>query len=94
MPLQQFIIVSYDIVSDRRRVKIMKTMEGFGKRVQYSVFECLLKPAQMVEMRRRLKKLVGRDDSIRFYFLGAEDVRRIEVLGSGRVTTDRVFILH
>ena len=38
-----YVVVSYDITNDRRRLKVMKTLEGFGERVQYSVFECRLK---------------------------------------------------
>lgn len=94
MPLQQFVVVSYDIVSDRRRRKVMKALEGFGMRVQYSVFECLLTAAQMVEMQRKLKKLVGSDDSVRFYFISADDVKRIALLGGANITADRPFILH
>ena len=33
-------LVCYDITSDRVRNKIVKTLEGYGRRVQYSVFEC------------------------------------------------------
>lgn len=94
MPLQQFVVVSYDIVSDQRRRKVMKALEGFGLRVQYSVFECLLTPAQIIEMQRKLKKLVGKDDSVRFYFISADDVKRIALLGGANITTDRQFILH
>ena len=94
MPLQQFVVVSYDIVSDRRRRKVMKALEGFGRRVQYSVFECLLTPAQIVDLQRKLKKLAGKDDSVRFYFIGAEDVKRIALLGGANITSDRPFILH
>lgn len=93
MPTQQFLVVSYDVVSDSRRRKVMKTMEGFGQRVQYSVFECLLTPAQVLEMQRKLKKLVSEEDSVRFYSISADDVKRIGVLGSGDVTRDRVFIM-
>ena len=91
---QQFLIVSYDIPSNRRRYKVMKTLEGFGTRVQYSVFECNLKPREVDELRKRLMKLFGQEDSIRFYFLGAEDVKRIERLGDARTVEERIFILH
>jgi CRISPR-associated protein Cas2 len=94
MPAQQFLVVSYDIVSDLRRRKVMKTLEGFGKRVQYSVFECLLSVAQIVDLQRKLKKLVGKDDSLRFYFISADDVKRIALMGGANVTADRNFILH
>ncbi len=94
MPTQQFLVVSYDISSDSRRRKVMKAMEGFGRRVQYSVFECLLTPAQITQMQRRLKKLVGKDDSVRLYFISADDVKRIALLGGANVIADRPFILH
>lgn len=91
----QFLIVSYDIPSNRRRYKVMKTLEGFGTRVQYSVFECNLKPREIDELRRRLRKLIAEsEDSIRFYFIGAEDVKRIERLGDTRTVEERIFILQ
>ena len=90
----QFLIVSYDIPSNRRRYKVMKTMEGFGTRVQYSVFECRLKPREIDDLRKKLKKLIGREDSIRLYFLGAEDVKRIERLGDARTVDEKIFIMQ
>lgn len=93
--VSQFLVVSYDIPSNRRRYKVMKTLEGFGTRVQYSVFECNLKPREIDELRRRLRKLIAdSEDSIRFYFLGAEDVKRIERLGDTRTVEERIFILQ
>ena len=37
-----FYLVSYDIPDTKRRTKLAKTLEDFGDRVQYSVFECIL----------------------------------------------------
>ena len=90
----QFLVVSYDISSNRRRYKVMKTMEGFGTRVQYSVFECRLKPREIDNLRKRLRKLIAREDSIRLYFLGAEDVKRIERLGDARTVDEKIFIMQ
>lgn len=92
--MQQFVVVSYDIPDDRKRRKVMKTLEGFGRRVQYSVFECRLAEKHLADLRRRLKKLTGRQDSVRFYFIAADDVGRIEVLGHGQITQDRPFYLR
>ena len=89
-----FLVVSYDIPSNRRRLKVMKTLEGFGSRVQYSVFECNLKPNQVDDLRKRLKKLVEQEDSVRFYFISADDLKRIERLGDTRTVEERIFILH
>lgn len=93
MPPRQFVLVSYDIPDDRRRLKVMKTLEAYGVRVQYSVFECWLTPAQLKRLRRALKRLVHAEDSIRLYFLRREDVQRTEVLGHGRVSDERAFYL-
>jgi CRISPR-associated protein Cas2 len=92
--ISHFLVVSYDIPSNQRRLKVMKTLEGFGTRVQYSVFECSLKPREIDELRKRLKKLITCEDSVRFYFLGAEDVKRIERLGDTRTVEERIFILQ
>lgn len=92
--MSQFVLVSYDIVDDRQRLKIMKTLEGFGTRVQYSVFECRLKGGELNELRARVRKLATGADSIRFYFISEDDVSRIQILGNGQVTPDRIFYLH
>ena len=90
----QFLVVSYDISSNRRRLKVMKTLEGFGARVQYSVFECRLKPNEVDDLRRKLKKLIVQEDSVRLYFISADDVKRIERLGDIRTVEEKIFILH
>ena len=50
-------IVAYDIPSNRRRKKVSDILEGYGKRVQYSVFELVLAKSKYDEMRRRLSRL-------------------------------------
>ena len=92
---RQFILVSYDISNDHRRRKVMEAMEDFGTRVQYSVFECRLLPAELNQLKKRLRRYVREaSDSIRFYSIGAEDVGRIEVMGSGQVTEDRSYFMQ
>jgi len=49
-------IVAYDIPSNRRRKKISDLLEGYGRRVQYSVFELMLSPAKYAELRQRLRR--------------------------------------
>jgi CRISPR-associated protein Cas2 len=88
---KQFIVVSYDITDDKRRVKVMKQMENFGRRVQYSVFECDLKPEQIKTLKQRLKPLLKkREDSVRFYYMSEGDVKRIESLAGEGVARDPV----
>ena len=92
--VKQFVLVTYDIPKNKRRLKIMKTLEGFGSRVQYSVFECQLKPAQLIEMRKKLYHLAKEEDSVRLYYLSSDDVKRIEIFGNGEVTAEDLFYLH
>jgi len=82
-----FVIVSYDIVDDRRRTKIHDTLKDFGARVQYSVFECQLDAQALKRLGDRLGRLINPDeDSIRFYFLCETDVGKVRVMGLGHVT--------
>jgi CRISPR-associated endonuclease Cas2 len=63
--------------------------------VQYSVFECRLLPAELNKLIRLVKPLVrAAQDTIRFYFIGAEDVTRIQVIGAVKVTEDKTFYIQ
>ncbi len=48
------IVVSYNVANDRRRTRLAQELENFGRRVQYSVFECLLDARQLERLRTRL----------------------------------------
>jgi len=81
------VLVSYDVAQDdhgtRRLRRIAKICQGYGRRVQYSVFECLLDPEQWATLRARLIKEIDEDyDSLRFYFLGANWRNRVEHIGA------------
>ncbi|NET61636.1 MAG: CRISPR-associated endonuclease Cas2 [Symploca sp. SIO2E6] len=43
-------VVAYDIPDDKRCKKVSDLLEGYGKRVQYSVFECVLSQAKYEEL--------------------------------------------
>ncbi len=89
-----FTVISYDVVHDRTRTKVHKLLQGYGTRVQYSVFECDLTLPQLVQVQRGIRKLIDRNtDSVRFYYLDAAAVQRIQVLGIGRVSTDPLYYL-
>ncbi len=84
----KYYVVTYDVVSDHIRLKVAHVLEGFGERVQDSVFECLLNGYQYHDLRRRLDRLVNPDeDSIRYYNLGSAAHADVEVCGKGNVTT-------
>lgn len=89
-----FTIVSYDIVEDRRRTKVMKLLKGYGTRVQYSVFECDLNAQQLKKLQAGIHTLIDTNtDSVRFYLLDAIAVQRISIIGIGRVTSDPSYYL-
>jgi CRISPR-associated protein Cas2 len=79
-----FVVISYDVVNDRRRSRIHKTLTAYGKRVQYSVFECELSGESFKRLREKLLKLYAeKEDNVRFYFLDEDAVKRIETAGVG-----------
>lgn len=82
------VLVSYDVSTidkkgQRRLRRVAKVCQNYGQRVQYSVFECIVDPAQWVALRQRLiDEIKPEKDSLRFYFLGSNWKRRIEHVGA------------
>ena len=82
------VVVAYDVstvsAAGRRRLRrVAKACQGFGQRVQNSVFECWVDGAQWVQLRARLVGEIAPDlDSLRFYFLGDRWKGRIEHVGA------------
>ena len=90
-----FVVISYDIADDRRRTRLAKFLEGFGDRVQYSVFEAELDESQLNDLIRDGRKIIDElEDSLRVYRLCAKCERLIEVMGCGKeYDVDFVFIV-
>lgn len=79
-----FIVVAYDVADDRRRTRVMKLLEGYGRHVQESVFECDVEPKAYRQLVARLLRMVNlREDNVRLYHLCPMDVRRVEAYGLG-----------
>ena len=78
----QLYVVTYDIPCDKRRKKIADLLEGYGQRVQLSVFECLLNKRKYEELKQRLHKWVKlEEDSVRFYPLSGHTLSQVEIWG-------------
>lgn len=78
-----FWVVSYDIVDDRRRAKVMKTLKGFGRHVQKSVFECELNETRLSRLEKLLQGLIHpQEDQVRFYPLNEGDIKKVRLLGN------------
>lgn len=82
------VLVTYDVNTEtptgRKRLrKVAKQCENYGQRVQNSVFECLIDPTQMKQLKHLLTELIDPDkDSLRFYYLGNKWRKRVEHIGA------------
>jgi CRISPR-associated protein Cas2 len=75
-------LITYDISCNKRRKKVSDLLEGYGQRVQYSVFECKLTADQYAELCQRLRpRIQPGEDSIRLYPLTRHTLAQVEVWG-------------
>ena len=76
-------IVCYDIASDRLRAKVARALEGYGRRVQYSVFECDLTWNRYQEMYQKLFQITDgmEDGNICFYYICKNCETKKQVIG-------------
>lgn len=82
------VLVTYDVSTEtedgRRRLRrVARACLNYGQRVQNSVFECSVDPAQFTRLRATLMAEVDeKADSLRFYFLGSNWRKRVEHFGA------------
>ncbi len=88
-------VIAYDVADNQRRQRVVRALEDVGDRVQYSVFEAVLTPRQLADVRKRLAAAIEPTvDSIRFYPLCEACRRRVQFLGPARtVGGEEVFIV-
>lgn len=81
------VLITYDVEtitpSGKKRLRqVAKQCVNFGQRVQNSVFECLVDPAQFTELKHRLESIIDvKKDSLRYYMLGNNWSSRISYSG-------------
>ena len=81
------VLITYDVNTKsasgiKRLRKVAKQCVNYGQRVQNSVFECSLTPAQLVNLKNKLLEIIDQDhDSVRFYNLGKNWQNRVETIG-------------
>lgn len=82
------VLITYDVntqtkAGEGRLRRVAKICENHGQRVQNSVFECLVDPAQLAALRAQLESTIDSErDSLRYYFLGTNWKRRVEHVGA------------
>lgn len=91
-------LVSYDISSDRRRKKIANILENYGKRIQYSVFECDLDEKRYTKLYQEIVKETAdmESGSVRFYYLCANCVPKARLIGQDKPSVfknDKVIVV-
>ncbi len=86
------ILVAYDVSTitpngPRRLRRVAKACQDYGQRVQNSVFEIEVDPAQWAALKHRLETIIdAKSDSLRYYYLGANWQRRVEHIGAKPAT--------
>lgn len=82
------VLVTYDVNTEsddgvKRLRKVAKVCVNYGQRVQNSVFECLLDPAEFAKLKHSLVGMIDMEkDSLRFYYLGKNWKNRVEHYGA------------
>lgn len=94
------VLITYDVntetASGRSRLrKVAKQCENYGRRVQNSVFECILDQGQSIKLKAILTNLIDENvDSLRFYYLGNHYKTKVEHIGIDRgIAVDQPLIL-
>lgn len=94
------VLITYDVNTEtsagRTRLrKVAKQCMNYGRRVQNSVFECVLDQAQCVTLKAILTGIIDEEvDSLRFYYLGNKYQTKVEHIGVDRgIAVDQPLIL-
>lgn len=85
-------VVSYDISNDKVRTKIAKELENFGRRVQYSVFECRISEKQFEQLYGKLTVLMQeeKEGNVRIYKLCGKCERDVITIGIKNVALSQM----
>lgn len=82
------ILLTYDIVDTKYRTKVATLLEGFGLRVNYSVFELDIKKPSLDKLLQNIKNMCGKDDSVRVYVFNKESMEKsFELLAGAKPFT-------
>ena len=82
------VLVTYDVNTiepggKARLRSVAKACRDYGQRVQFSVFEIEVDPAEWTRLKARLETIIKPEiDSLRYYYLGANWQHRIEHVGA------------
>ena len=67
---KKFVVVAYDISSARRRNKVVKILQQYGRRINFSVFECMFSDGQLSAVREEIGSIINLSkDQVVYYQL-------------------------
>jgi len=78
-----YILLTYDIQKTTSRTKVATLLEGFGVRVNFSVFELDIKKQKLEVLLLELKSLCGKHDSVRVYRFSQDTIADSYELNDG-----------
>lgn len=82
-------IIAYDIADNKRRLRVAKTLESWGYRIQESVFQLRLDTATLARVRARLSALISEtDDVIHIYPIYSSCADHVDILGAAIALDD------
>lgn len=94
------VLITYDVNTEtaagkKRLRKVAKQCVNYGRRVQNSVFECIVDHAQCLSLKATLVDIIDKEvDSLRFYYLGNKYQTKVEHIGVDRgIKQDDILIL-
>lgn len=77
------LLIAYDIADNKRRNRLSKLLEGYGRRVQESVFECFVSLSEVNKLYEQVKRRVKHsEDSVRFYWIPSDALAKTLTIGS------------
>ncbi len=79
--MKQYVLIIYDISSDKKRYKFAKNLLKFATRTQKSVFEGLLSKKEIKEVEKLAKNFSNKNDIITIYRLKESHYREAIRLG-------------
>ena len=83
-----FVLITYDVNitsthGAKRLRSVARACMDYGKRVQNSVFECIMDNAKTKVVKAKLLEIIDMDkDSLRFYYLGNAYKNKVEHYGT------------
>ena len=87
-----YVLVSYDVVEDKKRNRLFKYLKDFGTPVQKSVFECDLSGERLKKMVKGVEGIINlKSDKVRYYPLCRQCVGRVVISGWGEIREDEGF---